>query len=124
MYDEIINKLNRLPRPAFAFCAIFFLAYGTFFPERLERTAEAFQALPPTFFGIIITIVGGFFGGRTLGKIFEKPEKVKPIATWTDKKDLISDRDTKQDARYWVDSTKRVPLKPLNEVLANAKTRS
>jgi len=70
-FDSLIDGLNRLPRPIFAFGTIYIFWLCIEYPIKFQNSALALQAMPQEGWWILGTIIVFFFGGR-LHKDFGK----------------------------------------------------
>ncbi|MCK5605481.1 hypothetical protein KAR91_26550 [Candidatus Pacearchaeota archaeon] len=70
-FDSLVDGLNRLPRPVFAFGTIYLFVLCWTSPEKFVAGAVNLELMPQEAWWILGTIVVFFFGGR-LNKDFGK----------------------------------------------------
>lgn len=109
-FDSLIDGLNRLPRPVFAFGTIYLFVFCWVDPEGFVAGAKNLELMPQEAWWILGTIVVFFFGGR-LHKDFGKykiKEKVlqkyqTPSAGFSEQKTPIetSQGDDPQEGLVW-----------------------
>jgi len=81
-FDSLIDGLNRLPRPMFAFGTIYIFWLCIEYPIKFQNSALALQSMPTEGWWILGTIIVFFFGGRLQNnfgrlKVIQSPQ-IKP----------------------------------------------
>lgn len=84
IWDSFIDGLNRLPRPLFAFGALWMLYWPIHDPAQFAVAMQGYALLPMWLAAVIGQIILFFFGGRMLDKFTGNktgptPEQVKAV---------------------------------------------
>lgn len=83
VFDSIVDGLNRLPRPLFAFGVIFMFVAAMMDPVWFSARMAGFGAIPEQMWLIMTGIVGFYFGIRELQKFRDaqavRPEQVQAV---------------------------------------------
>lgn len=91
-FNNLIDGLNRLPRPAFAFGVIALFMWPVFDPIQFSIAAQAWSLMPEWLSYMLMQIVLLYFGGRILEKVpvFSGPsiKKVRDVIAM--KKEILS----------------------------------
>ncbi|WP_425099156.1 3TM-type holin [Tropicibacter sp. S64] len=81
-WDSLVDGLNRLPRPIMALWAIWVLAWTPVNPAFMSEVFAAWAIIPNVVWGVILTIVTFFFGGRNQVKDIDfQREVIGQVAT-------------------------------------------
>lgn len=67
-FDSLIDGLNRLPRPIFAFGTIYIFSYCIYDPVGFGDAMLKLQMMPEMGWYLIFLVVSFFFGARTMEK--------------------------------------------------------
>lgn len=71
-FTAFVDGINRLVRPTFSYGVIAYFAWATFDPVGFSVSMQALALIPDFMYGIFLTIVGFWFGGRILEKYADK----------------------------------------------------
>jgi len=108
-FDSLIDGLNRLPRPVFAFGTIYLFVLCWLDPETFVNGARNLELMPDQAWWILGTIVVFFFGGR-LHKDFGKYKIKKDVLQKYAKSDSIIKTKKKTAIRKSLDIAKQRKL--------------
>jgi hypothetical protein len=67
-FTAFVDGLNRLVRPTFSYGVIAYFVWATVDPVGFTVSMQALAIIPDFMYGIFLTIVGFWFGGRILEK--------------------------------------------------------
>jgi hypothetical protein len=67
-FTVFVDGLNRLVRPTFSYSTIAFFVWAVVDPVQFTVSMQALALVPDFMYGIFLTIVGFWFGGRILEK--------------------------------------------------------
>ena len=68
LFDKIMDGVNRLPRPMFAFGTIAWFFWCAVNPDSFERSMRALNVMSDWGFAILSSIIVFYFGGRMIEK--------------------------------------------------------
>jgi len=71
-FTAFVDGINRLVRPTFSYGMIAYFAWAVFDPVGFSVSMQALALIPDFMYGIFLTIVGFWFGGRILEKYADK----------------------------------------------------
>lgn len=71
-FTAFVDGINRLVRPTFSYGVIAYFAWATFDPIGFSVSMQALALIPDFMYGIFLTIVGFWFGGRILEKYADR----------------------------------------------------
>lgn len=63
-FDALVDGVNRLIRPMLTICVILPLILTPLYPEKMAIVFSAWALLPELYWGILLAVIGFFFGGR------------------------------------------------------------
>lgn len=70
-FTVFVDGLNRLVRPTFSYGTIAFFVWAVFDPIQFTISMQALSLVPDFMYGIFLTIIGFWFGGRIVEKYAE-----------------------------------------------------
>jgi hypothetical protein len=71
-FSAFVDGINRLVRPTFSYGTIAFFVWVVYDPIGFTVSMQALQLVPDFMYGIFLTIVGFWFGGRILEKYADR----------------------------------------------------
>lgn len=75
-FTVFVDGLNRLVRPTFSYATIAFFVWVVIDPVQFTVSMQALALVPDFMYGIFLTIVGFWFGGRIVEKYAERKMQI------------------------------------------------
>lgn len=79
-FDVVMDAINRLPRPLFAFGTLFLFWWCIHAPKEFAESMNALKLIPELGWYCLLSILAFFFGGRMLERA--RPPKAADYEAW------------------------------------------